>query len=159
MAPQVRANGKRRLEEAKLAKRLSALVEVPESVDPRDALAAELCRAVGAEAVLRTLVSALDLTEGGLYAQTRHNTGRATGEAKPHVLWVMWHQERGKLRAVAVEAAKAGIEAHRVQLEEERGEMMAALFKAVLGSPRLALSKEQQSQGMLIAAEELRRRE
>jgi hypothetical protein len=36
---------------------------------------------------------------------------------------------------------------------------MAQLFKAVLGSPRLALSTEQQSQGMLIAAEQLRRRE
>jgi hypothetical protein len=132
-------------------------VEVPESVDPRDALAAELCRCVGIESVLRSLVGGLELAEGGIYAETRHNTGRSTGEAKPHVL--MWHQERDKLRVVAVEAAKAGIEAHRVQLEEERGEMMAALFKAVLGSPKLALTKEQQSQGMLIAAEELRRRE
>jgi hypothetical protein len=36
---------------------------------------------------------------------------------------------------------------------------MAQLFKAVLESPRLSLSKEQQSQGMLIAAEQLRRLE
>jgi hypothetical protein len=106
-------------------------------VDPRDALAQELCRAVSAEAVLRQLVGALELKEGGLYAATRHNTGRATGEAKPHVLWTMWHQERDKLRAVAVEAAKAGVEAHRVELEQERGEWMASLFRAVLQSPRL----------------------
>jgi hypothetical protein len=72
------------------------------------------------------------------------------------VLWAMWHQARDRLRTVAVEAAKAGVEAHRVALEEERGEMLASLFKAVLSSPALGLTKAQQSQGMLVAAQQLR---
>jgi hypothetical protein len=156
MAPQVRANGKRRLEEAKLAKRLSALVEVPESVDPRDALAAELCRCVGIESVLRSLVGALELGEGGIYRETHHNTGRRTGEAKQHVLISMWQNERDRLRVVAVEAAKAGVEAHRVAIEQERGELIAQLFRAVLEAPELKLTTDQQAQGMLVAAKQLR---
>jgi hypothetical protein len=68
--PHNRALSMEAKERMQIAKQALALgLDVPESVDPRDALAAELCRAVGEEAVLRTLVRALDLTEGGLYRE------------------------------------------------------------------------------------------
>jgi hypothetical protein len=67
-SPLNRAKGAEVLERQQWTNTVALLgIEAPESVDPRDALAQELCRAVGAEAVLRTLVSALELTEGGLY--------------------------------------------------------------------------------------------
>jgi hypothetical protein len=135
-----------------------ALVDGDElgEVDPRDVLAEELWRTRCAVHVLGHMVNELKLEPGGLYVQTRHASGETTGDAKPHVLWVMWVEERKHLNTVAAYAARAGVEARRLGLAEQTAQTVATLLRAIFGDPDLKLDAARQQTAMLVAAKHLR---
>lgn len=54
----------------------------------------------------------------GVYGRTYHTSGVPTGEAKPHVLVVLYERERDRLRQIAESMLRAGVEERRVQLAE-----------------------------------------
>lgn len=136
--------------EVEIARRACETLGIPIEVDPREALERELWECSGNVAFYRELVQALPTHPGddelvideegrrwqrgdpGIYGRTYHQSGIPTGEAKPHVLVVLYNQERDRLRAVAVEAAKAGVEERRVTLAEEQGQKVAAVIRGVL---------------------------
>lgn len=124
-----------------------------EDADPRDLLAREMWRSHLAVEFLGRLVNELGLD---VYEHTFHQTGEPTGEAKPHVLWAMWMEERKHLKAVAAEAARAGIEVRRQQLAEQQAHLIAAVLRAVFDDPALDLTAEQRKVGLQVAARELR---
>ena len=101
-------------------------------VDPRDVLEEELWRARCNVATLEWLVGRLPLAEGGIYGRIYHATGEPTGEARPHVLVTMYNEERRHLTAVAVSAAKAGVEERRVAVAERIGQQIAEVIRGVL---------------------------
>jgi hypothetical protein len=53
-----------------------------------------------------------------LYRQTRHASGEKTGEAKPHVLVVLWMAERKHLAEVTSKALSAGVAQRTLELQE-----------------------------------------
>lgn len=59
-----------------------------------------------------------ELGEPGVYGRTYHASGSPTGEAKPHVLVVLYERERDRLRQIASEMLRAGVDERRVQLAE-----------------------------------------
>lgn len=125
-------------------------------IDARDVLAEELWRSRAAVAVLGALVNNLAPVSGGLYGPLRHPDGSPTGRALPHVLWVMLSDERRHLRAVASDAAKAGVEARRIELAEATAQLVADVIRAVLADPALKLDADAQQAGALAAARHLR---
>lgn len=131
---------------------LTAADEV-EEIDPRDSLAIELVRAHRAVEFLGRLVNNLGLD---VYGRTYHQSGVETGEAKPHVLWVMWMEERKHLRAVASEAARAGVEARRLEIAEQQAATIANLLKAIFGDPELGMNTDAQRSALVVAARHLR---
>lgn len=159
-APQVKAGAKARLdrEAAAVAVRKLGLspAEDVQTLDPRDVLANELWRAVCVERLLRSLVDELSLDANGIYGRTYHVSGIDTGEAKPHVLWVMWMEERKHLKTVAAEAHRCGIEARRQELAEQTARQVADLFRAVFADPALGLPAMKQQEGIQVAARHLR---
>lgn len=54
----------------------------------------------------------------GVYGRVYHVSGIPTGEAKPHVLVVLYERERDRLRAIAESMLRAGVEDRRVKLAE-----------------------------------------
>jgi len=122
-------------------------------IDPRDSLAIELHRSHRAVEFLSCLVNELGLD---IYGETYHVSGIATGEAKPHVLWGMWMEERKHLRAVAAEAARAGVEARRLELAEQTAHTIATLLRAIFGDPELGMDTAQQRSAAVVAARHLR---
>lgn len=125
-------------------------------IDPRDVLAEELWRSRAAVLILGSLVNELPLDEHGIYGLTYHVSGVPTGEAKPHVLWVMWMAERTHLKAVAVEAARAKVETRRMELAEAQARQVADLLRAIFGDPELALSDVQRQAAVMVGARHLR---
>lgn len=159
-AGQVKAKAKDRLERAAAAAAiktlgLDALGEF-EELDPRDVLAQELWRTHATERLLRELVNDLKLGADGIYGHTFHVSGIATGEAKPHVLWVMWQDERRHLKTVAAEAHRAGLEVRRQQLAEQTAGVIVQLIRETLADPALDLTAAQQKTGQTVAAGKLR---
>ena len=130
------------------------LGEQPGKIDPREVLALELWRTHINVSVLEHLVGQLSLNDGGIYAGTFHASGERTGEAKPHVLVVMYETERKHLALVAVAAAKAGVEERRVELEAERGELIAEVFRRMIDDLKLPAAKREEA--MVTAARHLR---
>jgi hypothetical protein len=65
------------------------------------------------------MVDTLELGAGGPYADTYHVSGRRTGGQKPQVLYTMLQSERAHLVRVPEVPARAGVEAHRIALEEK----------------------------------------
>lgn len=123
-----------------------------QAVDPRDVLAEELWRTLVTVRGLDVVVGELGLD---VYGETFHVSGKATGEAKPHVLWVMWQEQRQHLARVSAEAAKAGVEARRLELIERFAQQVAMLLRAIFGDSRLALSAAQRETAIVVAAEHL----
>jgi len=96
------------------------------NLDPRQVLAEELARS---QRVVRALDARInELAE--IHGPTFHSTGIATGEAKPHVEWMMWADARAHLKAVAAECHRAGIEAFYARLAQEDGRQIVALLAA-----------------------------
>ena len=65
----------------------------------------------------------------GIYGRDYHVSGIPTGDAKPHVLVVLYNEERKHLAAVTTAALKAGVAAARVQLEREQAKLIAIAFR------------------------------
>lgn len=66
-----------------------------------------------------------------IYGETYHVSGKRTGEAKPHVLVVLYHEAERWLAKVALEAAKFGIEQRQLELDERDADL---LFTAQLAA-------------------------
>lgn len=148
-----------------------------EDVDPRDVLAEELWRTVLTVRALEHLVAELphhpdddtyvpEAQDGraahwkrgapALYGRTYHLSGAPTGEAKPHVLWVMLREERKHLKEVAAECVKAGVETARVEIAEDQARTFAAMLRAMFADPRLELAPAQRQAALVVMADHLR---
>lgn len=157
-APRARTIARRRIEAEQARQAVSRLNldTGTGKIDPRDALELELWRTHIQVLLYQALVDDLSLEEGGIYGRTYHATGRPTGEGKPHVLVEMRDRERQHLAQVAVHASKAGVEERRLRLEEERGRIVADVFRAVFNDPELGLEPDRRSQAMSVAGRHLR---
>ena len=90
----------------------------------------------------------------GIYGRTYHQSGIPTGEAKPHVLVVMYNEERDRLARFVKEVLGAGIEERRVRLEEaDARTLMEGFSKAVTAAK---LSPEQTEVLRRVFADHLR---
>ena len=101
--------------------------EIP-SLDPREVLAEELhrshCVVLGLDRRINELAE--------IHGPTFHATGKRTGEAKPHVEWVMWQEARSHLKSIAVECHRAGIEVFYATLADRQAELVAEVLRASL---------------------------
>ncbi len=96
-------------------------LDVPVSTEPAEVIVAELIRVQRSIAQLEWQIALLPLDEHGhqvLYGEMQHASGEKTGEARPHVLWVMWTQERKAAADVAKKAADAGVARRHIELVE-----------------------------------------
>lgn len=143
-APQVVAAASRRLQAVEATEQLRQL-GVSLETTPIAALEAMLFEAAGNVAVLRELVGSLPLEAGrlgnsdrglaptdGIYGHTYHQSGIPTGEAKPHVIVVMYNEERDRLAKLAEICVKLGLDRRRVELAEaDARELFAGVMKAI----------------------------
>lgn len=68
----------------------------------------------------------------GVYGPTYHPSGIPTGEAKPHILVVLYGEERDRLARFTKEALAANVEERRLRLEEsDARELMTAFAKGI----------------------------
>jgi hypothetical protein len=139
-----------------VARRECDMLGVPVEVDPGEALILELWEAAGNVAFYRQLVQQLpthpipakrieviggpedgeveyEPAKSGIYAPTFHVSGRATGEAKPHILVQLYNDERKHYAAIAAAALRAGVEERRLRMaEEDAGKIFGAQVKALV---------------------------
>jgi hypothetical protein len=135
-----------------IARQECEVLGIPIETTPAEALIREVWEASGNVAFYRRLVQELpthpegriyvppDGDEGkgywgdgkvGVYGPTYHVSGIPTGEAKPHVLVVLYNDERKRLVDAASAALKAGVEERRVRIAEADAErIMDAQMKA-----------------------------
>jgi len=121
-------------------------------IDARDVLATELYRSYRYVRMLEVLVGDLG-TE--LYGDLYNSEGGRTGRALPNVLYSMLLEERKHLTRVAAETARAKVEERRVQLEQEKGALIAQVVKVAIDSIQ-GLTPAQRQQGLVGAAGALR---
>lgn len=126
--------------------------EIP-NLDPRTVLAEELYRAERAVREMDRRVGELAEIHGPIF----HVSGLPTGERKPHMDWVIWHEERAKLKAVAEACHKAGSETARVQFDAMRAQFYFDWVMRVSG--RMGFAGAQLEQARSIAADVLRQLE
>lgn len=127
-APQVIAAAKRRLLAVEAGAELARLGVAIETT-PVEALEAMLYEAAGNVAVLRMMVA--ELGQHHLYGDLYHQSGSPTGEAKPHVLVVMYNEERDRLAKLAEACAKLGLDERKVRIAETE---VGRLFDHVTGA-------------------------
>lgn len=127
-APQVVAANLRRLQAREATEELARLGYAIETT-PVEALEAMLYEAAANVAVLRELVN--DLDHDRLYGQMFHQTGSPTGEAKPHVLVVMYDAERDRLAKLSEVCFKLGLDERKVRIAEAE---VGRLFDHVTGA-------------------------
>lgn len=65
----------------------------------------------------------------GVYGRTYHVSGIPTGEAKPHVLVVLYNDERKHLAGVTTAALKLGLDAERVRIAQGQAALIAESFR------------------------------
>ena len=110
-------------------------LNIPEHVDPKAALAAELGRT---QAWVEWLESQVDTVtdESLIWGRTRtvdkEGGEETTTEAKPSIWYQMAKDERKHLLLVAREAHAAGVEDRRVQLEERQARQSLELLRGAL---------------------------
>lgn len=158
-APQVRAAGERRLQEARAVEAV-ATFGLPREIDPRDALLEEVYRTAGAVDWLHKQVQALQ-PKDVIWGTTKVEDigagfpGTNTTEAAAINVWVeLWQKERLHLVRVAKEAIAAGIEERKVRLAEQQGALLAGAIRAILGD--LDLTPEQQAKVPTVVPRHLR---
>lgn len=78
------------------------------------------------------------------------------GDGAPHVLVVMYGEERDRLAKVAKAAIDAGATERMVALEEAKGAQVAGVISRLLDDPRLSLDAQAKAVGRAVAAELLR---
>ncbi len=133
-----------------LARRACVTLGVPIDTHPAEALLREVCETAGNVEFYRRLVQALPTHpepdeyiapdgdgpghwvrgDPGVYGRTYHVSGIATGEAKPHILVSLYNDERKHLLAATSAALKAGCDAKRVQLEEDKAVQLAEVLRS-----------------------------
>lgn len=134
-----------------LAEQACDTLGVPhDGITPEQALLAELWECLGNIAFYRRQVQRLkpapeddrfvqddgkghwERGETGVYGRTYHQSGVPTGEARPHVLVVLYERERDRLRQIAEAMLRAGVEERRVQLAERDAAMVFAAIASTL---------------------------
>lgn len=128
---------------------------VPVEVDPNEALLGALYEAEGHAMWLRGKVEELldddPETAGtspelyGKIVSASKDGNYATGRAEPHVLWVMWTQERDRAAQLAAACIKAGIAERQVRIAEQQADMLVSVIKAVLDDPTVKLEPSQRA--------------
>jgi hypothetical protein len=144
-----------RAAEIELARRECLTLGIPIETHPIEALIHEVWEAAGNVAFYRQLVQQLPThpvddvlvpaveVEGedgkpqtipahwergasGVYGRTYHVSGIPTGEAKPHVLVVLYNDERKRLREASDSALRANVDERRVRIAEADAERITA---------------------------------
>lgn len=138
-----------------MARRECVTLGIPIAIHPADALIEEVFRARGnvefyeqlvqelpTHPAADVLVPGVEMDDGeripahwergqpGIYGRSYHVSGVPTGEAKPHVLVVLYNQERDRLAAVSAAALKAGVDAALVEIAEQQATLIAEGFRA-----------------------------
>lgn len=125
-------------------------------VSPEEAIFAMIRVTAGNVMLLQDLVSELDagVGPGGIAGRTGNE--RIVHEAKPHVLVVMYNEERDRLVRFSKVAAEIGLSERMVTLAESQGQLIAKIFTAALDDPEWGLSKTAREAGKKTIARHLR---
>lgn len=150
-APQVRDAARRRLMAAEAGEQLARLGVAIETT-PIEALEAMLYEAAGNVAVLRSMIA--DLGRDDLYGRMYHDNGQETGEAKPHVLVVLYNQERDRLTKLAEACAKLGLDERRLRLAEAQVSRFLEAMTAAMGD--IGMGRDQTARFKKALADRLR---
>lgn len=154
-APQVRAAANRRLaliEAHGLIERYGQEIDVT----PEEAIFAMIRVAAGNVTLLSDLVSELETAVGpdGIAGSTGSTS--KLNEAAPHVLIVMYNEERDRLVRFSKVAAEIGLSERMVRLAESQGEMIVRIFTAALDDPDWDLPAEAREEGRHVIGRHLR---
>lgn len=150
-APQVRAAANRRLQRAQMDVDTGQLLTELE-VDAADRGPTELLL----DAVYRThaMVQVIGAALGGV-AVTEFRVGR-DGVDRPNVLTEMygvWVERAAKAAKLALDA---GVAERLVRVEQDKGQLLAGVIRAVLDDPELGLTPEQRAAAGPVAGRHLR---
>jgi hypothetical protein len=118
---------------------------IPVQTDPQQALLEQVWEAAGNVAFLRERVQALEVSVAG----PDH-----LGDGRPHVLVVMYGEERDRLSKIAKMALDAGVAAKFVTIAERQADAIVSVINAVLDG--LDLDDAQRERGREIAGTKLR---
>lgn len=168
LAPQVRDKATRRLAamhlQARVDKGLDGLLADLE-IDaagrgPTAVLLDVVHRSYAVVQVLGAIVGALTVPDptaapGGYPADALYDRA-LNGDGRPHVALALYEQWLDKAAKVAKMALDAGVSEKLVQIEQEKGRLVAQIIAAVIDSPDLGLSDDKRQIGRQIAATHLR---
>jgi hypothetical protein len=112
-------------------------------IDPRDALELELWRTHLNVLLYESQVQDLPLDK--FYVDLVHANGEPTGRALPNIRITQRDGERDRLAALAALGIKAGIEQHRMQLEEAKVLILQQAFEAMLDDMGLDATAKQEA--------------
>lgn len=168
-SPQALRAAERRLAD-RAARAAVVTYGLPREIDPADALLEEVWRTAGAVAWLEDQVRAIapaDLVR--IQTETTRQSSSDVGDGEKRSaaverrveatenVWVrLYREERRHLVAVCEAALRAGIEERRVRIQQEQGRLVAAIVRAVLDDPELALDGRQREIGRGVAVRHLR---
>lgn len=129
--PRVKAAAARRVAEAKARRQLN----IPEHVDPRDALAEELARTIAWVRWLGAQVDAVDDT-ALIWGRTKEvdkiPAPEVTEEAKTSMWWSMLIEQRKHLLEVAKAAHACGVEDRRVEIQMQQAEILVGIVTGMV---------------------------
>lgn len=92
----------------------------------------------------------------GIAGATYHQSGIATGEAKPHIFVTLLAEERDRYSRLSIECAKLGIAERHAQVEEAKIAVLADVLRAVFDDPELGMTGEQRQTATQVTARHLR---
>jgi hypothetical protein len=92
----------------------------------------------------------------GIAGRTYHQSGIATGEAKPHIFVVMLNEERDRYARLSIECAKLGIAERHAQVEEAKIAVLADVLRTVFDDPELGMTAEQRQTATTVTERHLR---
>lgn len=146
-SPQALAKAQERVAEQAIRSEVTRLGLSIEG-DPADQLLARVWEAAGNVEYYRSRIQALQDAGEEIYAPMISAAGKdgdlyETGEAKPHVLVVLYNQERDRHVDYCATAMKLGIEQRRLRLQESHAR---ALFAAVAKAVNAAQLTEEQGE-------------
>ena len=132
-------------------KRHAAKVEVRElaaemEMDPFEALTTCVRLAAGAVAFYRTKISEL---ESGIESDEWTSNDKAVAAIELSVWIEAYNEERDRLAKHAKLAIDAGIDARRIQIEEEKATLFAEALRAILGDLKLNPEQRQLVPGVV----------
>lgn len=127
------------------AQQALAKLGVAIETDPQTALLGQVWEAMGNVAFLRGRVQELEQAVSG----RDHN-----GDGKPHVLVVMYGEERDRLAKICKLAIDAGIAERAIAIAEQQADAIVAVINRVLDS--LALDPDAREGAQKVAADALR---